>query len=94
LENKELDCPQKAKHLSGADPDSRSPEGVSALGLALRNDAQGMVKLLIDRGASVNVAAEDEVSPLALAIKLNQPQAVRLLRNAGAIASESIPESR
>ena len=79
---------------SGADPDARNPEGVSALGLALRNDALGMVKLLIDRGADVNLPVEDEVSPLAVAMERDQPQIVRLLLDAGAIVSESAHATR
>jgi len=73
---------------SGADPDARTPEGVSALGLALRNDALGMVKLLIDRGADVNLPVQDEVSPLALATERDRPQIVRLLLDAGADSRE------
>lgn len=69
---------------SGADPDTRSPEGVTALGLALRNNAVGMVKLLIDRGADINLAVQDDVLPLALAIERDQLQIVRLLLDAGA----------
>lgn len=81
---------------SGADPDARNAEGVSALGLALGNDALGMVKLLIDRGADVNLPVQDEVSPLALALERDQPQVVRLLVDAGAgrIESESIHAAR
>ena len=52
---------------TGADPNARTPEGVSVLGLALRNDALGMAKLLIDRGADVNLPVQDAISPLALA---------------------------
>ena len=73
---------------SGADADSRSPEGVSALGLAIRNDALSMAKLLIDRGADVNLPAHDEVTPLALAIERDRPQITRLLLDAGASQSE------
>lgn len=67
-----------------ADPDVRSPEGVSALGLALRNDSLGMVKLLIDRGANVNLPVQDDDSPLVTAIERDKPQIVRLLLDAGA----------
>jgi ankyrin repeat protein len=69
---------------SGADPDARSAEGVSALGLALRSDAPAMAKLLIDRGANVNLPVQDDISPLALAIDRDQPQIVGLLLDAGA----------
>jgi ankyrin repeat protein len=69
---------------SGTNPNARSPEGVSALGLALRNDALSMVKLLIDQGADVNLPVQDDVLPLALAIERDRPQMVRLLLDAGA----------
>ena len=74
---------------TGADPDARGRDGVSALGLALQNDALGMVKLLIDRGADVNLPVQDEVLPLALAIERDRPQIARLLRDAGASATVS-----
>jgi hypothetical protein len=76
---------------AGADPNARNSEGVSALGLALRNDALGMAKLLIDRGADVNLPVQDEITPLALAAERGQPQLVALLLHAGAGASMSEP---
>jgi cytochrome c len=74
---------------TGADPNARNLEGVSVLGMALRNDALGMAKLLIDRGADVNLPVQGEITPLALATERGQPQVVELLLDAGAVATVS-----
>ncbi len=64
---------------AGADPDTKSGDGYTPLGLAaLRGDAQ-IVKLLLKAGANPDLKSSDGNTPLTAAASLNRLDAIRAL---------------
>ncbi|NEQ47108.1 MAG: ankyrin repeat domain-containing protein [Leptolyngbya sp. SIOISBB] len=59
-----------------------SDTDTTALYVAVRDDHQGMVKLLVDNGADINLAARlISNSPLNLAVSLGRPKSLRVFLN-------------
>ncbi len=69
----------------GADPNIRSPEGATAMMLAIVNDANPeTIALMLDKGAAVNVEDRDKNTPLLYAGDRFKAATVKLLLDHGA----------
>jgi ankyrin repeat protein len=69
---------------SGADVNSRSPDGTSALHWAVYNDAVQLVQRLVDAHADVNAANSFGSTPLSEAALIGNPEVMKVLLDAGA----------
>ncbi|MEG0503931.1 MAG: ankyrin repeat domain-containing protein [Raoultibacter sp.] len=77
---------------AGADPNIMNPQIATPLSRAIENDNFELVKLLISNGADVNTVVVDQgspifglpCSPLAIAVRKNNQNIVRILLEAGA----------
>jgi len=79
----------------GADPNAKTPQGESALDVALeRNDAEtvGMAKALIDKGADINEVDKDGNVPIINAIRYKEPEIVKALIEKGVDVHIRTPE--
>jgi ankyrin repeat protein len=68
----------------GADTEYRSPDGDTALLIAIRQDNHRLATHLVNQGADVNVTTGDGESALALARELRLPELISLLERQGA----------
>ncbi len=77
--------PQRIEELlvAGADADSRSPDGDTALTLAARCGAHQVAKLLLDAGCQVDLTNAGRATPLKVALQNLDARMVRLLIDAG-----------
>lgn len=79
--------PEIAKILidAKADIESRTPDGFTALFLAIHNENIEIVQLLATAGADVNAIPKLESTPLKLATSLGSPsEIIKILKSAGA----------
>merc|ERR1711915_606664 len=75
----------------GEDPNhSFPPKYYTPIHTAISCNKEEIVRLLLDRGANVNLGDKDGVTPLALAASQNKTDIVRLLTKAGGSKSASI----
>jgi ankyrin repeat protein len=73
----------------GADPDGTGPEGLTALMLAAMLDRVELVALLLERGASLELALADGSTALSTALRVDAHCAAQLL-----LAMSSVNNSR
>jgi ankyrin repeat protein len=69
---------------SGANPNSRNGDGWSALHIAVNNDHEGLIDLLIAGGADVELRTKSGQSPLEIAVQRLKPRVVEILLGHGA----------
>ena len=82
-----------ARLLTGqsADLNARGSDGSTALFLAAEHDAHnGMVQLLVEKGADINLANEDEVTPLGIATQVGAKQNAAFLKSKGGVPYRSL----
>jgi len=70
-----------------ADPNVRNGAGFTPLGIATAGSAAAIMHLLLAHGANPNAPQRGGVTPLVMAVILGNPEAVRLLVEAGAIVN-------
>lgn len=71
--------------LSGFHPDLRDRHGVPLLGLAVRAKHRGVVALLLEKGATLDLVSEDRgYTPLMDAVLVGAPELVELFLSRGA----------
>ncbi len=68
----------------GANPDVRTPEGISPLVIAVTQNDRGGAELLLKNKANPNIRTEFEMTPLMIAAQNAKPEMVRLLLRYGA----------
>jgi ankyrin repeat protein len=91
---------ERLRELLDADPEaakSWSPDGFTALHLAIFGGSEEAVRLLIDRGADVNVLSTSDivhVRPLGTAAFVSRPDLEQILLDAGADPNLPLEEPR
>jgi ankyrin repeat protein len=91
---------ERLRELLDSDPEaaqSWSPDGFTALHLAIFGGSEEAVRLLIDRGADVNVLSTSDivhVRPLGTAAFVNRPDLEQILLDAGADPDLPLEEPR